>query len=62
MKSLYFVSNDAESDSQTILRVCNELPGYRINVYQCYDEVLEDDVYVCRSAKPRKSKYLIPLT
>ncbi|CAC5386006.1 unnamed protein product [Mytilus coruscus] len=57
-----FVSLTEVSDSKTILGVCYEISEDMSNAYQCYDEALENDVYVCRSAKVRKSKLLLTLT
>ncbi|VDI23257.1 Hypothetical predicted protein [Mytilus galloprovincialis] len=42
------------SDSKTILGVCYEISGDITNAYQYFDEALEVDEYVCRSAKARK--------
>ncbi|XP_063406041.1 uncharacterized protein LOC134690000 [Mytilus trossulus] len=57
-----FVSIHEVSESKTILGVCYEISGDKINAYQCYDEALEDDAYVCLSAKARKSKLLLAFT
>ncbi|CAC5390047.1 unnamed protein product [Mytilus coruscus] len=62
VKDRYFVPVDGVSGSKTILGVCYEISGDKTNAYQCYDDALEDDEYVCRSAKVRKSILLLALT
>ncbi|VDI23259.1 Hypothetical predicted protein [Mytilus galloprovincialis] len=57
-----FVSSDELSDSKTILGVCYEISGDITNAYQYFDEALEVDEFVCRSAKARKSTLLFALT
>ncbi|VDI79279.1 Hypothetical predicted protein [Mytilus galloprovincialis] len=57
----YFVTKHDLSVSKTLLGVCYEISEDITNAYQCYDEAVEDDVYVCLSAKARKSKLLLDL-
>ncbi|XP_063405890.1 uncharacterized protein LOC134689852 [Mytilus trossulus] len=46
------------SNSLTILGVCYEISGDKDAAYQCYDNALQCEDFVCLSAKERRSKLL----
>ncbi|VDI28085.1 Hypothetical predicted protein [Mytilus galloprovincialis] len=58
VKDKHFVLSNTLSSSLTVLGVCYEIAGDKDTAYQCYDDALQCDAYVCLSAGARKSKLL----
>ncbi|CAC5403365.1 unnamed protein product [Mytilus coruscus] len=56
VKYNYPRSVNTESYALTILGVCFEISGDKDMAYQCFDEALQCDRYVCTSAESRRSK------
>ncbi|VDH89705.1 Hypothetical predicted protein [Mytilus galloprovincialis] len=56
MKNNKIRSVNTLSNAITILGVCFEISGDKDMAYQCYDEALQCDEYVCPSAETRISK------
>lgn len=52
----YYRSRNTDSNALTILGVCLDMSGDKDVPYQCYDEALNCDDYVCPTAETRKSK------
>ncbi|CAC5408588.1 unnamed protein product [Mytilus coruscus] len=50
------ISLNTVSNELTILGVCYEISGARDAAYQCYEEALQCEMYVCPSAEARRSK------
>ncbi|XP_063436463.1 uncharacterized protein LOC134717895 [Mytilus trossulus] len=59
VKRKYLIEISELSDSITILGVCYEISGAKDRAYQCYEEALQVDDKISRSAKIRKSKLLL---
>ncbi|CAC5365966.1 unnamed protein product [Mytilus coruscus] len=51
-----YLSVNTKSNALTILGVCCEISGDKDMAYQCYDEAMQCDEYVCPSAETRRSK------
>ncbi|XP_052080285.1 uncharacterized protein LOC127718330 [Mytilus californianus] len=51
-----YVSLNTISNALTILGVCCEISGHKDMAYQCFDEAMQCDDYVCPSAETRQSK------
>ncbi|XP_071145078.1 uncharacterized protein [Mytilus edulis] len=51
-------STNTVSNELTILGVCFEISGDKDMAYQCYEEALQCDAFVCPSAEARKLKLL----
>jgi hypothetical protein len=51
---MYFIGVNTLSNSLTILGVCNEIVGDKETAYYCYDDALQDEYQICRSAAKRK--------
>ncbi|XP_071146160.1 uncharacterized protein [Mytilus edulis] len=58
VKDNVIISNDAVSHALTLLGVCFEISGDKDMAYQCYEEALQCDAFVCPSAEARKLKLL----
>ncbi|VDI57443.1 Hypothetical predicted protein [Mytilus galloprovincialis] len=58
VKDNVIISNDAVSHALTLLGVCFEISGDKDMAYQCYEEALQCDSFVCPSAEARKLKLL----
>ncbi|XP_076080265.1 uncharacterized protein LOC143051141 [Mytilus galloprovincialis] len=59
VKQQYLMGISELSDSITILGVCYEVSGAKDRAYQCYEEALQVDDKISRTAKLRKSKLLL---
>ncbi|VDI69398.1 Hypothetical predicted protein [Mytilus galloprovincialis] len=49
-----YLSANTESNALTLLGVCFEISGDKDIAYQCYDEALQCDSYICPSAEVRR--------
>ncbi|XP_063405888.1 uncharacterized protein LOC134689849 [Mytilus trossulus] len=58
VKKNNYISPSTVSESLTILGVCYEISGDKDAAYQCYDNALQCEDFVCLSAKERRSKLL----
>ena len=54
IRESYFVSPNDISNAITLLGVCNEIVGEKVNAYSCYDVALQSEYYVCPTAAIRK--------
>ncbi|XP_063416938.1 uncharacterized protein LOC134699258 [Mytilus trossulus] len=52
----YFIQQQEESDSLTILGICYEISGDTATACKCYDKALRYDGYISNTAEKRKSK------
>ncbi|VDI76260.1 Hypothetical predicted protein [Mytilus galloprovincialis] len=59
VKRKYLIETSELSDSITILGVCYEISGDKDRAYQCYEEALQVDDTISKTAKIRKSKLLL---
>jgi hypothetical protein len=51
----YLVTDDILSNSLTISGVCNEIVGDKEAAYHCYDDALNNEYTICRTAAKRKA-------
>jgi hypothetical protein len=54
IKERYIVSEHMLSNSLTILGVCNEIVGDKEAAYYCYDDALQKEYGICRTAAKRR--------
>ncbi|XP_071138543.1 uncharacterized protein [Mytilus edulis] len=59
VKRKYLIKISDLSNSITILGVCYEISGAKDRAYQCYEEALQVDDTISKTAKIRKSKLLL---
>ncbi|XP_063409241.1 uncharacterized protein LOC134692694 isoform X1 [Mytilus trossulus] len=62
IKDKVIISKNTVSNELTILAVCFEVSGDKDMAYNCYEEALQCEKYVCPAAEARKSKLFRDLT
>ena len=55
IKERYFVPKNQLSNPLTILGVCYEIVGDNETAYYCYDDALQSEYSICRTAAKRKA-------